>query len=314
MKFDENYVISLFTKKFRVYQDDVGVYKIGDKYLVMSIDSFVKSSDAPLNMPYYSMGYKAVISSVSDLFVKGVYPSCLLISLGFSEIAEIELKNLRDGILKALSLYGLSNEIYKWDTNYSKDMFITVTSIGLSDKHPPSRKGAKIGDLIYVGDYFGLERLGLDILLGNIKREDLPLKLLYESIKRFLYPSPKFKKYIEIFKENSIDASIDSSDGLGRSLVIISKASKVGVYIDELPIHPILRKYKTIFREEYIRDIILNGGEEYIGIFIVKPEYKDLLDKQGFIYIGHIGRGEGIYYKRNEKYKKISVKGYLHTL
>jgi len=313
MTFDERYVINIFTEKFKISQDDVGVYKIDDKYLVMSIDSFVRSSDAPLNMPYYSMGYKAVISSISDLFVKGVYPSCLLISLGFSEIAEIEIKSLRDGILKALNLYNLSNEVYKWDTNYSRDVFISVTSIGLSDKYPPSRSEAKIGDLIYVGDYFGLERLGLDILLGNIKREDVPPKLLHESINRFLYPSPKFKKYIEIFKENSIDASIDSSDGLGRSLIIISRASKVGIYIDKLPIHPILREYKTIFGEEYLRDIVLNGGEEYIGIFIVKPEYKDLFDRQGFVYIGFIGGGEGIYYKRNGKYEKIPIKGYLHT-
>jgi len=110
------------------------------------------------------------------------------------------------------------------------------------------------------------------------------------------------------------NASIDSSDGLVRSLCLLSRESKVRIVIDKIPIHPLLLKHQDILGNEYIQELTLYGGEEYIGIFSVSPNNAKKLDKFSDLYpIGYIEKGSGVYLKKEDAIMRLEDKGYRHS-
>ena len=302
----ENEVIDIFRRVFgQGLYDDVGFIRYGDKYCLFNTDTFVESSDAPPGMGYRHIGWKSVVSSISDIFVKGGKPVYLCISLTLRSVDVNLLEDLALGLKEAAREYKL--EILKWDTNSSRDLSITVTSIGFSDKPPILRSGAKTGDIIVTTDYFGLEKLGLKILLGKIKNVDRNIG--EKAVDRFLRPRIDSDLYEEIFTNLHVNASIDSSDGLARSLWEISRASNKKIELINLPIHPILTS--TGMDEEELIDYVLYGGEEYYGIFCIPKEEKGLSEKLGLIYVGKVREeGVGVFDHKGELIRDL---GWLHS-
>ncbi len=287
------------------FYDDVGFEKyINGKYILMTIDTFVKSTDAPPAMAHYYIGWKSVISSISDVFVKGGQPKYLCISLNISKPDAGYIDQIASGIKDAVDEYGL--EIVKWDTNKSLDLSITVSVLGFSDRKPILRKDIEKNDLIIATDYFGLERLGLDILLGKIKIMDKELE--NDALSRFLKPYIDYQKYRELFSKYTIHAAIDSSDGLIRSLWELSRASNKKIKLINIPIHPNLKKVNL--EKKYVDEIVLYGGEEYIGIFsIPKNEVDKHLEKSVVILGEVIDEGIGVF---DINGRMIEEKGWLH--
>jgi len=238
------------------------------------------------------MGWKAVVASISDLYVKGVKPLGLTISLCLPNLDIEKIRSIAHGIKGACNRYGL--KVYKWDTNKSIELSISVACIGITKRSIPLRSGLKMGDLLLVSDTFGLETLGLKILLGEIVIEDKKIKEL--AISRFLQPSPDFNKLLKIYKEHylSIHAAIDSSDGLAKSLWELSKSSNKKIKLLNIPVDPQL--YKLNLSKKTILELALYGGEEYQAIISVDKTIRNYLIKLGFIEIGRIcGRGIGVY-------------------
>lgn len=303
--YDEKGIINLFRQIVgNGLYDDVGYLKIGDKYILYNIDTFVKSTDAPKNMRHYFIGWKSVIGSISDIFVKGGVPRYLGISINLSSVEIEEIKELAEGVKDVITEYRL--EVIKWDTNKSEDLSITVSAFGISSKPPVLRKGVKVGDVVFATDFFGLERLGLEIILEKVKIGNE--KLRNAAITRFLKPVINQDIYKTLFSRISVNAAIDSSDGLARSLWELSISSNRKIKIRELPIHPLL--IQSNLNEEYLRRITLYGGEEYIGLFSIPPEEEALCKKLGLIPIGNVvGTGIGVY---DEKGNEITDKGWLH--
>ena len=298
-------VIKLFRKFFRTQiYDDVGYIRwTDDKFLLFNIDTFVKSTDAPKGMDYYYMGWKSIISSISDIYVKGGIPRYLCISINLSKNDVDYMDRLAAGIKDATNKYEL--ETVKWDTNKAEDLSITVFSLGISRRHPILRSGAREGDIIVATDYFGLERLGLDIFLNRIHVEDKKLEI--KARNRFLKPEIKRTVYKTIFNTLEVHASIDSSDGLARSLWELSRASNKKIKLLNLPVHPLILNYN--FNEEYLAELTLYGGEEYIGIFSVSQDNLSDLPKDVVVIAKVMGEGIGVYNPNNEI---IREKGWLH--
>ena len=83
---------------------------------------------------------------------------------------------------------------------------------------------------------------------------------LGHAARSHLMPRPMVDEGLQLSKHAT--SMIDNSDGLARSLMEISKASRVGVelYVDSVP----------LARGATIKDA-LNGGEDYNLIFTVRP-------------------------------------------
>ena len=303
--FSELELIKLFRKKFRHDKlDDIGVVKLNDSLYAFNIDTFVKSTDAPPSMDYACIGWKSILSTISDLYVKGVVPIMILVSLGISRNDIPSLDNLILGIKKIVNKYKLNT--VKWDTNASEDMFISVCSSGKVTYSVPWRSNLKIDDYIVVSDYFGLEGLGLKIMMRLIKNIDKTVSQI--ALKRFCMPDPDFKKYKELF-DKQVNASIDSSDGLARSLWLLSEASNLKIKLSSIPIHPLINKLSLPLETKI--DLALYSGEEYIGVFSISKEYLSYAKKLGFIPIGKVfDKGVGVY---DLKENVIENRGWIHT-
>jgi thiamine-monophosphate kinase len=304
--FSEDDLISLFRDITNDQSplDDVGIVKLDGIKLAFNIDTFVKSSDAPPKMGYYSMGWKAVVSSISDLYVKGISPEIISISVGISSQDTEGLVPLSSGIKDATNKYKL--RIVKWDTNSSRDLFISIASMGLVQTKIPWRQNLKEGDILVVSDYFGLEGLGLKVMLNKIKVQE---KLAKAAIERFKRPSPNFERYIEIVRKG-VHASTDSSDGLAKALWNLSRSSNRKIILTKLPIHPMLVEHSL--SEEIRYETTLYGGEEYIGVFSIPSSLlKDAIKKR-FIAIGKVTTtGIGVF---NKDGKIIEDKGWVHYI
>jgi thiamine-monophosphate kinase len=305
-RLDEDSIIKLFKNYFtNEFDDDIGLIKYKKSKYVVTIDTFVRSSDAPKNMDPYYMGWKAGLSSLSDVYIKGSSPLGALISIGLpSDINKKYVNNLARGLYDILNKYSVN--VLKWDTNYSKELFISVALIGKPGKVIPWRSNMKVGDCIFVSDYFGLEALGLNILLNKIELDDPAIR--ESAIRRFYKPDPDLKKYSRIVNMYRVSASIDSSDGLARSLWLLSKRSNKKIRLQRIPIHPLL--LKSGLPKNKMLEFVLYGGEEYIGIFAVPRNLSYNLTKEGFIKIGEVVENNvGVY---NDKNQLIEDRGFIH--
>lgn len=281
-----------------------------NKIIVLNIDTFDEETDWLPGMSYFDIGWKSTIMSMSDVIVKGSKPIGCVISLGVPKPITIEnLKDLYKGIKSACNYVGAS--FWGGDTSFTSTLHLSVVSIGLTNKLIPRSK-ASPNDILYTTSLYGLTSLGYNYLLkGEIYTYGI--KTFLEELYRPKLVNLQFWNEIQKY----VTASIDSSDGLAVSLNLLSEASNVKIIIENLPIHPIV--YQNVKIEDQAIDLALyHGGEEFSFIFTVPSDKSEEILEIAKKYdcdiyrIGHIKKGIGVYLKRNEKYIKISPKGWLH--
>jgi thiamine-monophosphate kinase len=95
------------------------------------------------------LGYKAAAVNLSDLAASGAVPDGLIVTLGLPEDAQLE---------DVVELYEGLNEpgvpVLGGDTTRSRDVLLSVTALGRSER-VPGRAGAQPGDLLVVTGQLG---------------------------------------------------------------------------------------------------------------------------------------------------------------
>jgi thiamine-monophosphate kinase len=290
-----------------------------DDFIVLNSDMLVSSTDVPPQMSSYQIGWKSIIMNVSDLLVKGVKPRAIIVALGLPKW--LKTKNfieMMTGIIDCCVRFDL--EYIGGDINETKEIIINPTIFGF--KRPSSisyRKGIKAGDIVAVNNKFGLTGVGFNILLvKNCKLEDF--KAYRRSIRSVLEPDIPGNEIFLLSEKKLSVASIDSSDGLSKSLrdLMISNPN-VGFEIDFN--EELIDSEAIKFAEEFnisLEGIVFNGGEEYIQLFIIKPEdfnivQKSIQAKNGKIFkIGRVISEKKIYILKDGKRKELNSYGFEH--
>ena len=310
-------------KGTHLLKDDAFFYKIrkkGDKNtIVFNTDMFVASTDAPAQMNYFQMGHKSIVMNVSDLLVKGVNPKAILISLGLpANLLIAEFKSLIMGIVDCCNKYSI--EYLGGDLNLTKEIIINPTVFGfkLSNKiiH---RYGMNIGDIVLITDKFGLTGVGFEILL-NRNNQVYEFSDYTRAIKSILEPSVTGDVAFLLSEAGLATASIDSSDGLAKSLKDLMLANPNRGF--EINFNNNLIHEEAIqFSAKYnlpLEQLIFSGGEEFIHIFTIKPEnyqrVSDLLKSSGnsFYNIGSVIKEEKIYINKNKRKLELTFNGFEH--
>ncbi|MEW6109423.1 MAG: thiamine-phosphate kinase [Nitrospirota bacterium] len=260
----------------------------------------------------YQIGFKLVSVNVSDIYAMGGRPKFLLLDFAAGKHTSMDFFNdfLR-GIGKAMEKYRLF--LVGGDISSSEKIMLSATAVGYASRII-SRKGAGIGDKIYVTGNIGDSACGLELLKRikkpvDTERSDrikFPLKrdIIFPLIKKHLMPTPRNP---ERFKSNAT-SMIDISDGLLIDLSRLCKESGVGakIYLEDIPISDELRK-----TSEYLKlsplEFALGGGEDYELLFTARPD-KNVrtfcigeITKSGIKVLDSAGRP-----------LKISIKGYQH--
>lgn len=242
--------------------DAFGVHFSGN--LIASVDMLVSTTDVPPGMDYYQVGWKAVTMSASDLASKGAKPSYFLISLGLpSDMDDSDFRALWEGIERASSHYG--GRIAGGDTNETGELVIDVVALGNAER-PVSRKGARVGDLVAVTGVFGRAAAGLEVLVRGI--ED---PYSHSLTSYTLNPVARVNEGVALARSGALTSSIDSSDGLARSLYELSRASRVGFKVESPPYDKDLAR----FAERHglsLFNLVFYGGEEFELVVTLDPE------------------------------------------
>lgn len=307
----------------KLIRDDSFFFKIleGDnlKDIVLNSDMFNAATDAPEQMSFYQMGRKSVLMNISDLVVKGVKPQGVIISLGLPEnLKVIDFKYLIEGIIDYVKLWNIN--YLGGDINKSEEIIINPTVFGFKDpKKIIYRKGLKPDDLVLINNKFGLTGVGFDIILN--RKEKIECFPKYSrAIKSVLEPNDIGKEGIILADNQLATASIDSSDGLSKSLKdLLLSNPKMGFEIEfnDNLIHQDSIKYSKEYNVS-LENLVFNGGEEFIHLFTTSPKnlkmaQKSINSRGGKLFkIGKVISEEKIYFLKEGKRIELKSQGYEH--
>ena len=289
--------------------------------LIFNSDMLVSSTDVPRQMSYYQIGRKAVLMNISDLVVKGVEPKGLIVSFGLN-------KDLKLGNFKEL-MNGIIDYCIKWDIDYiggdlnqTDELIINPTVFGYLERAKIiHRNGLRPGDYLIANGKFGLTGVGFDIIL-NRKGSINEYPLFKKSIRSVLEPNDIGREALILSEMNLANSSIDSSDGLAKSLTDLLDSnpnSNIGFEIefDE----KLIDKEVTNYSEKYnipLEQLVFSGGEEFIHLFTIDPKLFDpaqnAVQKTGgnLFKIGRVISEKRIIYTKDNKQIELKSHGYEH--
>jgi len=252
--------------------DDVAVIGIGSKVLLVTTDILIERIHFDRSwIDPYRLGKKALIVNLSDIAAMGGTPKYFLISLGLP-------KNLPLSFVS--SFYrGLKEEAKRFrvdliggDTSLSQRITINICLLGEAKKgRILFRKGARVGNDLFVSGTLGDAALGLKILQkqGPMGR---PLGLM----KKQLSPCPRIELGQAIAGDRLATAMIDVSDGLLIDATHLIEESGVGARIweDRIPLSRLYRKWIHSYSKDPYQ-IALTGGEDYELLFTAPPDRRE---------------------------------------
>ena len=292
------------------FGDDISAVDIGHgKIAVIKTDMLVGKTDVPPGMSLWQAARKAVVMNISDLAAKGVKPIALLASIGVPRsFTKADIEQIGKGLNAGAREYRAY--ILGGDTNEASDLIISCVAFGVSEKERlVLRSGAKPGDVVAVTGVFGKTAAGLKILLQHLSASPKLKKTLVDAVSM---PHARLKEGFELAQIGVVTASIDSSDGLAWSLHEISKASKVGFLIHNLPVADDARKFAEKHGLDPI-ELCLYGGEEYELVVTVKPKLWEKANKAtSLIKIGLVTKERDLLLEEKGKRMHIDAKGWEH--
>jgi len=318
----EREIIKLFLKYFvssnldlKLLNDDVALVDLfNDETVVLKCDMLVSSTDVPPGMNFKQIGRKAIVSTISDFAAKGVKPLALLISIGLPKnMSKSNLIQLALGLSSGAKEYNV--KIVGGDTNEAKELVIDCVGYGLCNKKDIIlRGGAKPGDILASTGEFGIVSAGLKMLLEGLKA---PKNLKQKLLKPVYMPKAHLKEGLALAKVKAATASIDSSDGLAWSLFELSRMSKVGFIIKNLPIAKEALKFAELNKLNIV-DLALYGGEEFNLVLTIKREkwYKALkaVEKVGgkLYFLGEATKNKKIILNLKGRKEEVKPLGWEH--
>ena len=255
------------------------------------------------------IGQKSIEVNVSDVASMGnTKPLYAFISLGIPKNTPIDfVKELFSSIKNTCDKYDI--HLSGGDTVCAKNITISVTLIGICYDKPISRTGAKNGDLIYVTGTFGDSSAGLEIL--SKKKKSLTA---YERnlIKKHLTPQARLKEANLISQNIKVTSMTDSSDGLFKSIELLTENKGAIINMEKIPLSKDLVKYANKDCNK-LYNYALFGGEEFELVFTINKKDKNKLEKilSNTTCIGQINNNK-VTFLENGKTKNIKYKGYKH--
>jgi len=216
----------------RGLDDDVAVLALGETHLVLTHDMIVEGVHYLPTDPPADVAWKLLAANLSDLAAKGAEPVGAL--LGYMLGEDGWDRAFAEGLTTALAAFGLS--LLGGDTvaaSAGMPRTLGLTAIGRSRRTPPSRAGARVGDLLWVTGSIGDAGAGLAVLRGELEGESA-------LIERYRNPRPRLEAGQRL--AGFVTAMMDVSDGLLIDASRMAKTSGCAVAI-ELQSVPLSQAY-----------------------------------------------------------------------
>lgn len=276
--------------------DDCFVVDYAGEKLLLTTDMLHKSADFPTGVTDYTIGWRSVGATLSDVAAMGGTPRQLLVAYGAPEFSQRDLESFLEGALDVSE--PTEAEIVGGDLDRHPEMTVVTTGIGTVTS-PVLRTGAQPGDLVAV--------------TGNLGRTAAALKLFefgdVQQGNRLFRFSPRVEQGQQL---TSVATSmIDVSDGLARSIHQLSELNDVGfaVEFDRLPFVDEVEDIADGVEQK--AEMGLYTGEDYELLFTASSDQKFNLARFGATVIGEVLRGENTLHVGGETVP-LENRGYVH--
>ena len=273
--------------------DDCCLLSIPDnQQLALSIDTLNANVHFPAEASADLIAQRALAVSVSDLAAMGARPLAFSLALSMPESDQAWLKSFSEGLAKAAEYYDIA--LVGGDTTKGP-LSITVQVKGLVPKGKSlKRRGANIGDLIYVTGSLGDAAAALAFMQGRLDIHSASQQYFKQR-----YYQPAARTDVGQSLQQLATAAIDISDGLVADLGHIAEHSGVAakIYTDLLPLSFELRE---ACESQQSLPLALSGGDDYELCFTAAPEHGDQLLELSELLdvpiteIGKIVEGSGV--------------------
>ena len=282
--------------------DDCAVIPHRGSHLVFTIDMLWETTDFPNGITPYTIGWRAVAVSLSDIAAMGAAPLGVVLALGAREFEPHFLDEvLRGGLdcCEAVNAPYVGGDLSKHDS-------LTLTSSAIGESaNPVLRSGAKPGDLVCVTGALGRTALAMHLF------ENKDDKSIASANKLFQF-TPRVREGLAL---NEIASSMmDISDGLARSLHQLGQASAVGFRIerDKIPIDPMFSQSELSNDQFY--EMSTFTGEDFELLFTTSADkYAEISTQIDCACIGTVASTEdGIQVKGKDGVVTLEDRGYEH--
>jgi thiamine-monophosphate kinase len=252
--------------------DDVAVIKMGAKVLLITTDILIEGVHFDRSwVDPYPLGRKALAVNLSDIASMGGIPKYFLISIGLPKNLQISfVSSFYRGLKREAKQFRV--ELIGGDTSLAPKIVINICLLGEGMKRDLLfRKGAKVGDDLFISGTLGDAALGLRIL-----QEKKKMNGAERLVNKHLSPYPRIELGQSIAKRHLATAMIDVSDGLLIDTSHLLEESEVGARIceDRIPLSRLYRKWIHFFSKDPC-SFALSGGEDYELLFTAPPEMRE---------------------------------------
>lgn len=303
-------IINHIAEKLKCYTKTKGFGPFGDdgfwlptsgfgERLVLSTDSFVEGAHFTKEMGYFSVGWKSLVSALSDIFAMGASPSFYSLNLVLPKsFSKADLNHFLEGVDQASTYYSvklLGGDVAQGDT------FVAAYQVGgyQAEQAVKSNSDYHVGDVLLTNHPLGEAFLGFRQFQKEPNRKS-------SFIDSFLYPRPPYNLGPWLGMQEEVRSITDISDGLVKELQNIGAFKNVKIFLDELT-------FKSDFLEACKElklspeKVALKGGEEYSLLWTVQPDklqafltHYQMKFKKRPLVLGRIGsyvRGPKIVYE-----------------
>ncbi|MDG5813828.1 thiamine-phosphate kinase [Chitinispirillales bacterium ANBcel5] len=290
--------------------------------LILTADVSVENVHFSLDsMSLQEIGYKAMVSNLSDCAAMGALPDGALVQLVFPKREQ----NLADSVQ---SIYeGFATAIKKWnfpivggDLSSGPLWTIAITLVGkVPEGHRVlKRTGIGEGDNLWVTGFPGKSAAGFDAI-KRWGRDRIPDQ--FESlIRAHIAPEARITTAFALAAQKQVHAAMDLSDGLSKDIATLCYENKTGFLFSDI----------TSFKNRAMHDLgntlkcdwmdwFFGGGEEYELLFAADSAFDPLScgieqNDLEFIRLGSFNKQiDGVQYRDNNgKLKRIEGRSYDH--
>jgi len=212
----------------------------------------------------------------------GARPQFALVAIGAPEW--VNVRELIEEFANAAKSYRI--EIVGGDLSRAEKLTISVTAIG-DAKQPILRSGARAGDRLYVSRPLGGSAAGLALLHADQEKMSYSDREFAQSaIRRHLDPEPEVELGMKLV--GIATSCVDISDGLSSDVQHLCEHVGADIERERIPVFPGLTGN--------IRDLVLDGGEEFALLFTSPMRESEISAKVGRpVYaIGRITKELGV--------------------
>ena len=230
-------------------EDDCAVIPCGDRLMVASTDMLHETTDFPVGMTDWQVGWMATAVTLSDIASMGAAPGQVLLAVGLDEPQR--LRGIMEGARDCCTAFDA--ELVGGDLDAHRELTIVSTGLGtVAPEHLVRRRGARPGDVIAV--------------TGPLGEAEAALAGYDRHRKELLEPQPRVREG-QALGRAGVSAMMDISDGLALSLHDLLAVNDCGFAIDtaRLPL-------PAGVPEKEGRELALYGGGDFELLFTTPPE------------------------------------------